>query len=45
MGQSPQAFNAKMKRESFTIDELDGLALSVGAKFERAFVLPNEERI
>ncbi|MDR0867364.1 MAG: helix-turn-helix transcriptional regulator [Planctomycetota bacterium] len=44
-GQSPQAFSAKLERQIFTIDELDKLAQAVGAKFERAFVLPNDERI
>ena len=44
-GQSPQALNAKMKRESFTISELDEMATAVGVKFERAFVLSNDERI
>lgn len=44
-GQSPQNLNEKMKRESFTIDELDEIARAAGAKFERAFVLPNDERI
>ena len=44
-GQSPQALNAKMKRESFTIRELDEIAVVVGVKFERAFVLAGDERI
>ena len=43
--QSPQSLNAKMKRESFTISDLDEIAIAVGVKFERAFVLSNEERI
>ena len=45
IGQSPQALNAKMKRESFTINELDALANAVGVKFERSFVLSDNERI
>jgi len=44
-GQSPQALNAKMKRESFTINELDEIACAVGVKFERSFVLSGDERI
>jgi len=44
-GQSPQGLNAKLKRESFTITELDALANAVGVKFERAFVLSSNERI
>ena len=43
--QSPQALSAKLKRESFTIEELDKIANAVGVKFERAFVLPSGERI
>lgn len=39
MGQSPQNFNAKLKRESFTVAELDKVAEAVDAKFERNFVL------
>jgi transcriptional regulator with XRE-family HTH domain len=45
LGQSPQALNAKMKRESFTISELNELANAVDVKFEQAFVLSNDERI
>ena len=45
LGQSPQALNAKLKRESFTIKELNEIANVVDVKFERAFVLPNDERI
>jgi transcriptional regulator with XRE-family HTH domain len=44
-GQSPQALNAKMKRESFTISELDEIANAAGVRFERAFVLSGDERI
>ena len=42
-GQSSQALNAKMKRESFTIRKLD--EIGVGVKFERAFVLAGGKRI
>ena len=45
LGQSPQAFGAKLKRESFTINELNEIADAVGVKFERAFVLSSNERI
>ena len=30
LGKSPQSFNAKMKRESFTIDDLNEIADAVG---------------
>ena len=36
MGKSPQALNAKLKRESFTIEELDIIADAVNAKFLRS---------
>lgn len=45
IGKSPQTFNAKMKRESFTIDELEEIAGAVGSKFERYFVLQNGEKV
>ena len=41
LGLSPQSFSAKMKRESFTIVELEKIADAVGASFERKFVLFN----
>jgi transcriptional regulator with XRE-family HTH domain len=44
-GQSPQALSAKLKRESFTVSELDEIANAVGVTFERAFVLTSGERI
>lgn len=45
LGVSPQSFSAKMKRESFTIADLDTIADAVGAKFERKFVLYNGDEI
>jgi transcriptional regulator with XRE-family HTH domain len=45
IGKSPQNFNAKMKRESFTIAELEKISNAVGASFERKFVLDNGEKI
>jgi transcriptional regulator with XRE-family HTH domain len=45
LGKSPQNFNAKMKRESFTITELEQIAEAVDANFERNFVLVNGEKI
>ncbi|MDD4220682.1 MAG: helix-turn-helix transcriptional regulator [Sphaerochaetaceae bacterium] len=39
-GQSPQNLNAKLNRESFTINELDSIAIALGIKFERRFVIP-----
>ena len=45
LGNSPQSFNAKMKRESFTIDDLNEIAEAVGVEFKRNFILTNVEEI
>lgn len=42
---SPQSFNGKLKRESFTIEELEAIAEATGSTFERKFVLPSGEKI
>jgi len=44
-GKSPQAFSQKMKRESFTIDELKKIAEAAGCKYEGAFILPSGEKV
>lgn len=45
LGQSPQNLNAKLKRESFTVAELERIAETVDAKFERNFILCNGDKI
>ena len=45
IGASPQSLSAKMKRESFTVSDLDVIADAVGAKFERKFELYNGEEV
>lgn len=45
LGTSPQAFSSKMKRESFTIEELELIADVVNAKFLRSFELSSGERV
>ncbi len=45
IGTTPQNFNAKMKRESFTITDLEKIALAVDSNFERRFVLKNGDKI
>lgn len=45
IGKTPQSLNAKMKRQSFTVDELNSIAEAVGAKFVRNFELPNGDII
>ena len=42
---SPQAFNSKMKRGSFTIEELEIIAEAVNAKFLRKFELDNGDEV
>lgn len=45
IGTSPQSLSAKMKRESFTVSDLDVIADAVGAKFVRKFELYNGEEV
>lgn len=44
-GKSPQAFSQKLKRESFTVDELKHIAEATGCNYEGSFVMPNGERV
>lgn len=44
-GKSPQAFSQKMKRESFTVDELKKIAEASCCKYVGAFELPNGEKV
>lgn len=45
MGTTPQNLNSKMRRESFTIADLDYLAATVGCSFERYFILPDGDKV
>ncbi len=45
LGKSPQSLNAKMKRDSFTVTDLEKIASVLGVTFERHFVLDNGEEI
>ena len=45
IGMTPQNFSGKMKRESFTIAELEDIAGAVNSSFERKFVLKNGEKV
>lgn len=45
VGTSPQNFNAKLKRESFTISELEQIATMTECLFERSFIMQNGEKI
>ena len=43
--QTPQNFNAKLKRNTVTQEELSQIAKVLGATYEQYFVLPNGEQI
>lgn len=45
LGQSPQNFGKKLKRETVTLDELKAIADVMGVKFEQTFVLPDGKKI
>lgn len=45
VGTSPQNFSAKLKRESFTISDLEQIAYVTSCSFERKFVMDNGEEI
>ena len=45
LGKSPQSFNSKMKRESFTVGDLERIANVLGVSFERHFILVNGEEV
>ncbi|MFI3163469.1 MAG: XRE family transcriptional regulator [Bacillota bacterium] len=45
MNVTPQAFSQKMKRGSFSLEDLDAVAMVAGCKIECDFVLPNGEKI
>lgn len=45
IGTSPQNFNAKLKRGTFSIADLEEIAKAVDCKFERNFVLKNGDKV
>ncbi|MGQ7688690.1 helix-turn-helix domain-containing protein [Streptococcus suis] len=45
IGQTPQNFNKKLKRETVTFDDLKTIADVLGVKFEQSFILPDGEEI
>ena len=45
IGQSPQNFNAKLKRGTMTEKDLIQIADILGIRYEQAFTLPNGEKI
>lgn len=45
IGTTPQNFNAKLKRESFTVADLELIADVTESSFERKFILKNGDTI
>ncbi len=45
LGKSPQSFNSKMKRGSFTVKDLEKIADALNVEFSRGFILENGEKI
>ena len=45
LNRTPQAFSQKMKRGSFTIDDLEEIAMVTGCKLECSFTLPDGNQI
>jgi len=45
IGMSPQNFNQKIKRESFSQEELEKVAEACGAKYTAVFELPDGTKI
>ena len=45
IGQTPQNFNKKLKREKIILDELNAIADVLCVKFVQAFILPDGEEI
>ena len=45
INQTPQNFNAKLKRNTITQDELRQIAEALNATYKQYFVLPNGEKI
>ncbi len=45
IGQTPQNFNKKLKRETVSFEEMRVIAEVLGVEYEQAFVLPNGKKI
>lgn len=45
IGQTPQNFSKKLKRETVSLDELKAVADVIGVKFVQAFILPDGDEI
>lgn len=45
MGQTPQNFGKKLKRDTVTLEELKLIADVMGVTFEQSFIFPDGEQI
>lgn len=45
LGRSPQSLNAKLKRGTLTIEELEEIASVLGVEFKRMFILGNGDEV
>lgn len=45
LGKSPQSFNAKLKRGTMTVEELERIAVVLGVDFKRVYILENGDEI
>ena len=45
LGTSPQNFNSKMKRGSFSIGDLELIANALNVEFKRCFILDNGDEV
>jgi len=45
IGQTPQNFNKKLKRETVTFEEILRIATVLDVRYEQAFVLPDGQKI
>lgn len=45
LGKSPQSLNAKIKRNTMTVVELEEIARVLGVEFKRSFILENGEEV
>ena len=45
LGKSPQSLNAKLKRGTMTVEEMEKIATVMGVEFKRSFILGNGDEI
>ncbi len=45
LGQSPQNFGKKLKRETIALEELKTIAEVMNVKYEQTFILPDDKEI